>query len=195
MCSRANAGKRLTQQIVVTGAEGGLANAFVQLEGSSAGVGRRRRSRSSSIRKGASTRRASWVRRRARRCGSSTATRCCTTCTSPTAQANEFDITQPQSGMVFNHTLKKDDTMLRLGLHGPLVDDGLRRRRAASLLRRDRRQRHVHASPGCRRANTRIQIWHERYGKLTKTIEVTAGGTATINFDYTGGEAEKPTGR
>jgi hypothetical protein len=35
-----------------------------------------------------------------------------------------------------------------------------------------------------------IHTWHERYGKLTKTVEVTAGGTATINFDYTG--SEKP---
>jgi hypothetical protein len=35
-----------------------------------------------------------------------------------------------------------------------------------------------------------IQTWHERYGKLSKTVDVTPGGTATINFDYTG--KEKP---
>src|SRR5687767_3177747 len=33
MCSRANGGKRLTQQMVVADAEGGLANVVVQLEG------------------------------------------------------------------------------------------------------------------------------------------------------------------
>ena len=35
-----------------------------------------------------------------------------------------------------------------------------------------------------------IRTWHERYGRLSKSVEVTAGGTATINFDYTG--SEKP---
>jgi hypothetical protein len=33
-----------------------------------------------------------------------------------------------------------------------------------------------------------IRTWHERYGWLTKTIDVKPGGTATIDFAYTGKE-------
>ena len=35
-----------------------------------------------------------------------------------------------------------------------------------------------------------VRIWHERFGQLTKTVNVTAGGTATVDFAYTG--KEKP---
>jgi len=33
-----------------------------------------------------------------------------------------------------------------------------------------------------------IRAWHERYGWLTKTVEVKAGATSTIDFAYTGQE-------
>ena len=37
-----------------------------------------------------------------------------------------------------------------------------------------------------------IQVWHEAYGKLTKTVSVQSGAVANIEFTYTG--AEKPSG-
>lgn len=33
-----------------------------------------------------------------------------------------------------------------------------------------------------------IQVWHERYGPLTQTVEVKAGGTTAADFTYTGNE-------
>ena len=33
-----------------------------------------------------------------------------------------------------------------------------------------------------------IQIWHERYGMLTKTVNIKAGAITTVDFAYTGNE-------
>jgi plastocyanin len=33
-----------------------------------------------------------------------------------------------------------------------------------------------------------IQVWHERYGPLTKSVTVTAGKATTVDFAYTGNE-------
>jgi hypothetical protein len=33
-----------------------------------------------------------------------------------------------------------------------------------------------------------LQAWHERFGALTKTVSVKAGGVATVDFTYTGNE-------
>jgi hypothetical protein len=35
-----------------------------------------------------------------------------------------------------------------------------------------------------------VQVWHEVYGKLTKTVRVQGGAIADVEFSYTG--AEKP---
>jgi hypothetical protein len=35
-----------------------------------------------------------------------------------------------------------------------------------------------------------IQVWHEKYGFLTQTVDVKAGASTTADFNYTG--TEKP---
>src|SRR5262245_47192041 len=35
-----------------------------------------------------------------------------------------------------------------------------------------------------------IRVWHEKFGQLTKTVNVAAGATANVDFAYTG--KEKP---
>jgi len=188
MCARVNAGKRVTQQTVVTGAEGGLANTLVRVEGSLP----------------AGTPPADPVIVNQKGCVytprvvGAQAGQTLRVINSDTlvhnvhianSTANAFDITQPQSGMVYNHVLKKDDTILKLAcrVHSwmtafvavvphpffAVTDDS-----GTFTIAR--------VPPG----KYTLQTWHERYGKLTKTVEVTAGGTATINFDYTG--SEKP---
>jgi hypothetical protein len=33
-----------------------------------------------------------------------------------------------------------------------------------------------------------IRVWHERYGWLTKTVDVKAGATSAVDFAYSGQE-------
>jgi plastocyanin len=188
LCARANSGKRPVQEVVLKGADGGLANVFVQLEGSLP----------------ASAPPAQPVVINQKGCvytprmvGAQVGQtlRIINSDTLPhnvhvkNSKVNTFDVTQPSSGAVFNYTLKKDDAILRLGcmIHSWMtayvgvvphpffaVTDNTGTFTIAKV-------------PA---GTYTIQTWHERYGKLTKKVEVTAGGTATINFDYTG--AEKP---
>jgi len=37
-----------------------------------------------------------------------------------------------------------------------------------------------------------IRAWHERYGTLTQSVDVTAGNTAVVEFIYTGSEKPDP---
>ena len=34
--------------------------------------------------------------------------------------------------------------------------------------------------------NHRVQIWHERYGLLTQTVQVKPGATVAVEFSYSG---------
>ena len=188
MCSRANAGKRLTNQYVVAGADGGLANVVVQLEGDLP----------------AGTPPADPVVINQKGCVYSP--RVVTAQPGQTLRiinsdtmlhevhttntsANEFKVTQPQSGMVFNQKLKKDNVVLRLActVHNWMTAYVAVVPHAFAAVTDDSGTFSIARVPPGKHT---IQIWHERYGKLSKTVEVTAGGTATINFDYTG--KEKP---
>jgi plastocyanin len=188
MCSRANAGKRLTQQIVVAGADGGLANVVVQLDGKLP----------------AGTPPADPVVINQKGCVYSP--RVVTAQPGQTlrvinsdtmlhevhttnTKANEFKVTQPQSGMVFNQKLKKDTVVMRLActVHSWMTAYvAVVPHAFAAISDETGTVTIARVPPG----KYTIQTWHERYGKLSKTVTVTAGGTATINFDYTG--QEKP---
>jgi Carboxypeptidase regulatory-like domain len=37
-----------------------------------------------------------------------------------------------------------------------------------------------------------IRAWHEQYGALTQSVDVTAGNTAVVEFIYTGSEKPDP---
>ena len=186
MCSRANAGKRLTQQIVVAGADGGLANVVVQLEGALP----------------AGTPPADPVVINQKGCVYSP--RVVTAQPGQTlrvinsdtmlhdvhttnTKANEFKVTQPQSGMVYNQPLKKDNVVIRLAcsVHSWMAAYIAVVPHAFADVTDDTGTFTLARVPP---GKYTIQAWHERYGKLSKTVEVTAGGTATINFDYTGTE-------
>jgi plastocyanin len=188
MCSRANAGKRLTQQIVVAGADGGLANVVVQLDGKLP----------------AGTPPADPVVINQKGCVYSP--RVVTAQPGQTlrvinsdtllhevhttnTKANEFSVTQPQSGMVFNQPLKKDNVVMRLAcsVHSWMTAYVAIVPHAFSDVTDDSGTFTLARVPA---GKYTIQTWHERYGKLSRTVDVPAGGTATINFDYTG--KEKP---
>ena len=186
LCSRANSGARPTQQIVVVGADGGLANTFVQLDGTlPAGpvptepvvIDQKKCIYSPRV-VGAQ------AGQTLRVINSDTMLH---NVHVKNSTVNTFDTTQPQSGMVFNYTLKKDATMLRLAcsVHSwmtayigvvPHPFFGVSNDSGTFTIAR--------VPPG----KYTVRTWHERYGKLTRSVAVTAGGTATVEFAYTGNE-------
>jgi plastocyanin len=188
LCGKANPGKRPNQEIVLKGADGGLANVYVRLDGNLP----------------ASTPPAEPVVIDQKGCiysprvvgaQAGQTLRVINSDTFPhnvhikNSTANAFDVTQPSSGSVYNYTLKKDDTMLRLGcmIHSWMTAYiGVSPHPFYAVSDKTGTFTIAKVPPG----KYTIHTWHERYGKLTKTVEVTAGGTATINFDYTG--SEKP---
>jgi plastocyanin len=188
LCSKANGGKRLTKQIVVAAADGSLANVVVQLAGNLP----------------AGTPPAEPVVINQKGCVYSP--RVVTAQAGQTLRvinsdtmlhevhttnttANEFRVTQPQSGMVFNQKLKKDTVVMHLTCTSHSWMDAyvaVVPHAFADVTDDTGTFTLARVPPG----KYTIQAWHERYGKLSKTVDVTAGGAATINFDYTG--QEKP---
>jgi hypothetical protein len=101
------------------------------------------------------------------------------------SKVNTFDFNQPKSGSVNNYTLKKDDVVLHVGC---MVHSWM--------------SAYVGVSPNAFSAVTdkmgnftiarvpagkyTVELWHEHYGKSMKTVTVTAGGTATVDVEYSG---------
>jgi len=188
-CSRSTRGQRLTQEVVLRSADGGLANAFVHVQGTFA----------------ASSPPAEPVTIDQRNClfvprvvGARVGQTLRITNSDATAhnlhsasQKNVFNTSQPQQGMVYTFQLKADEVMMRIrcDIHSWMTtyigvtghpyfavsgSDG------AFMIARVPAGRHT------------IQVWHERYGVLTRTVDVKAGATGTVEFSYTG--KEKPGG-
>jgi plastocyanin len=106
-----------------------------------------------------------------------------------TTKGNTFNVSQPVAGIVSRVRLKNAETMLRvrcdihswmIGYIGVVahpyfaVSDGGGAFRIANV------------PPG----KYTLRTWHERYGELTRTVEVSAGKTTTVEFGYAG--TEKP---
>jgi plastocyanin len=100
---------------------------------------------------------------------------------------NAFNTAQPQAGMVYKYQLKSEEVMLHVkcdvhpwmsGYIGVsnhpyyAVSDGTGRFQIA----------------GVPAGKYTIQVWHEVYGPLTQTVEVKPGATSTVDFSYTGNE-------
>ena len=100
---------------------------------------------------------------------------------------NKFDTGQPTAGMVFEYRLKSEEVMLPLhcGVH-PWMTGFLGIVRHPYFA--------VTSSTGAFKISSvpagkhTIQVWHERYGPLTQVVDVTADGTVTVDFTYTGDE-------
>jgi len=188
-CSRATRGQRLTQEVVLRSADGGLANAFVHLRGQfpAAPVA------------------AEPVTIDQRNClfvprvvGARVGQTLRITNSDATAhnlhsvsKGNGFNTSQPKQGMVYTFQLKTDEVMMRIrcDIHSwmttyvgvtPHPYFAVSGADGAFTIARVPAGRHT------------VQVWHEQYGVLSRTADVKAGGTATIEFSYTG--KEKPGG-
>jgi plastocyanin len=188
MCGRMNARKRQDQQIVVRAADGGLANVFVDLQGTFP----------------ATPVSSEQVKIDQRGCiytprvvGARVGQTLVITNSdsvlhnlhSISSKGNDFNVSQPQAGMVFNVTLKNEETMLRVkcDVHGWMtsyVGVVTHPYFAVSATTGSFTIANVPAG------KQTIRAWHELYGRLMQSVDVKPGATTTVEFEYTG--AEKP---
>ena len=187
-CSRAARGQRLTQDLVLRSADGGLANAFVNLQGTFAStpvpaqpVALDQRGclfvpRVVGARVGQTLQITN---------GDSTAHNV----HSLSTRGNAFNTSQPMQGMVYKFQLKTDDVVMAIkcDIHSWMISYvGVATHPYFAVSGADG----AFTIPRVPAGRHTIQIWHEQYGRLTRTVDVKAGATATIDFSYTG--KEKP---
>jgi plastocyanin len=191
LCARLarQSGKRPVQEYVLADASGGLANAFVDLQGTFPGVppapkdpvvisqrGCVYSPRVAGVRVGQTLRMVNGDTLLHNLHGIS-------------AKNNGFNVTQPSSGMVNNFPMKSPETMLHLtcDVHSWMnAYVGVEPHPYFAVSGQDGSFT-IDNVPAGRRT---IRAWHERYGWITHTIDVKAGATATIDLGYTG--SEKP---
>ncbi|MGH9255130.1 MAG: carboxypeptidase regulatory-like domain-containing protein [Vicinamibacterales bacterium] len=190
-CGRALAGKRLTQEIVVRSADGGLANTFVNLQGSFPSAP------APAQPVAIDQQGCLFVPRMV---GARVGQTLQITNSDPTGHnvhslstRHVFNVSQPVKGMVNTFPLKSEDVVMRIrcDIHSWMIAyvgvvthpyfavsalDG------AFTMARVPAGRHT------------IQTWHEQYGRLTRTVDVKAGQTATVDFAYTGNEKPSSAG-
>jgi hypothetical protein len=185
-CLKVNAGKRVVQELVVRADDGGLANAFINVKGSfpnspaapaPAVIDQQGCTYHPRV-QGARVGQALEVKN-----------------SDPTlhnihslsTKGQDFNVGQPLAGMVFKYQLKAEEVMLHvkcdvhswmtgyIGVvpHGYYaVSDGSGTFKIS----------------GVPAGKQTIQVWHEKYGPLTQTVDVKATGTTTVDFTYTGNE-------
>jgi plastocyanin len=186
-CLTINTGKTVTRDAVLVGQGGGLANAFVLLRGSfpaSAGGGAAVIDQRGCM---------YHPRIQGARVGQTLEVRNSDNTLhnihSLSTKGNNFNTGQPMAGMVFKYPLKSEEVMLHVkcDVH-PWMSGYLGVVNHPYFAITD-------ANGGFKIANVppgkyTIVSWHERYGPVTQTVEVKAGGSADVNFAYAG--TEKP---
>jgi hypothetical protein len=192
LCSRANAGKRLTQDVVLRGADGGLANAFVDLQGTfpktpppTAPVTIDQHGcifvpRVVGVRVGQPL----------------TITNSDPTAHnvhSLSAKGNGFNVSQPKAGMMNTFQLKNEDVVMRIkcDIHPWMITYvGVTSHPYFAVSGTDGSFRITGVPAG----KYPIRVWHERYGRLTANVDVRAGQTATVDLAYKGTEQPSTAG-
>jgi plastocyanin len=190
-CSRAGGGRRVTQDVVLRSADGGLANVFVNLDGS--------------FRAGPPPAEPVTIDQQGcvyipRVVGARVGQTLQITNSDPTghnvhslSKTNVFNVSQPVKGMVHKFPLKSAEVMMRIrcDIHSWMISYvgvvshpyfGVTATDGAFTIARVPAGRHT------------IRTWHELYGPLTRTVDVRAGQTALVDFAYTGKERPNTAG-
>lgn len=186
MCTKINAGKRVIQEVVLTGADGGLANVFVRVQGTfprmpvpaepvtidQRGCVYAPRVVGARVGQTLEVRNDDGLLHNVH---------------SLSAGSNSFNIGQPLAGMVFKFPLKDAEIMLGLkcDVHRWMTAYiGVVSHPHFAVSGTDGTFEIANVPVG----TYSIRTWHERYGDLTQPVRVTPGATATVNFAYTGAE-------
>ncbi len=186
ICAKLNSGKRPVQDLVVRSADGGLANVFVEVEGSfpntpvpsDAVVIRQSNCIYSPRVVGAR------VGQTLRMVNTDTLLH---NLHSSSTKGNDFNETQPHSDMVFNYTLKAEEKMLHVkcDVHSWMnAYVGVTTNPYFGVTGQDGAFKIANVPAG----RYMIRAWQERYGWVNQNVEVKPGATATVDFTYTGTE-------
>ena len=186
-CASLNAGTRPIQQIVVRSADGGLANALVDLEGTFPGSTPPTQPITIEQQKCVYAPRVLGARvGQVLRIKNDDAV--FHNVHSVSTAGNDFNFSQPTAGMVREIALKGPDRMLHLrcDVHSWMT---------AFVAVEPHPYFGVSAADGSfsisgvPAGRHTVRVWHERYGELTQMVAVEAGKTATADFSYTGQES------
>jgi plastocyanin len=188
-CSAAAGGKRVTQDFVVRSADGGLANTFVNLQGSFPATPVPTEPVALDQRGCIFVPRMVGVR------VGQTLQVMNSDSTSHNVHSlsryggNAFNVSQARQGMTNRLSVKSEDIVMRIkcDLHPWMVAwVGVVPHPYFAVSGNDGSFTIARVPPG----RHTIQTWHEAYGRLTRTVDVKAGQTATVDFVYSG--KEKP---
>jgi plastocyanin len=184
-CLTINAGKSVTQDIVLRAADGGLANVFVNVKGSfpqAAG-----RAPAVIDQRGCSYHPRIQGVRVGQQLTVKNSDATLHNIHSMSTKGNAFNTGQPQAGMVFKYQLKSEEVMLHVkcdvhpwmsGYIGVVNHPYYAVSNASGAF----------TITGVPAGKQTIQVWHERYGFLTQTVDVKAGATTNVEFAYAGTE-------
>jgi hypothetical protein len=185
MCGKLNEGKRPVHEFVLRSPDGGLANAFVDLEGTfpkapPSGKPATLDQRNCIYTPRVLGARAGEVLR--------------VTNNDPLmhnvhsqSTQNVFNFSQPKAGMTRDIQLKGPDVVMRItcDVHSwMLAYVGVETHPYYAVSGADGSFQVAGVPPGRRT----VRVWHERYGQLTQMVTVAAGKTTTADFSYTGNE-------
>ena len=185
-CSRQSSGRRAVQQYVLRSADGGLANAFVDLQGTFA----------------ATKPSADLVTLDQRGClfaprvfgmhvGQTLRIRnsdpLLHNVHSLSTRGNTFNVSQPQAGMIYKVALKNPDVIMRVkcDVHSWMTAYIGVEPHPYFATSGEQGTFRIADVPAGRYS---IRTWHERYGQLMQPVSVHAGKTTTIALEYTGKE-------
>jgi plastocyanin len=189
-CAAATRGKRVVQDTVVTSEDGGLANAFVHLSGSFPDA---------PPPSGVVTIDQQNCIYRPRVIGARVGQTLQFRNDDPTLHnvhglsraSNDFNVGQPIKGHVFTFALKREEVMLQ-------IKCDVHRWMAAYVGVVDHPYFAVSSEQGTFTIDAvppgrhTIEAWHERYGRLTQSVDVTAASSTVVEFVYTGSEKPDP---
>jgi len=186
MCSRQYSGTRAFQEFVVRSADGGLANALVDLQGKVP----------------ATAPSADPVTLDQRGClyaprvlglqvGQTLQIKNSDSLLhnvhSLSTRGNAFNVSQPQAGMVYKVQLKNPDVIMRIkcDIHSWMTAYVAVEPHPYFAITGDHGSFKIAGVPAGRYS---IRTWHERYGQLMQSVTVKAGQTTTLELGYTGQE-------
>jgi plastocyanin len=188
MCGSINAGKRVIQEAVLTSADGGLKNAFVKLQGTFPQTQVPQKPVVLDERGCVYAPRVLGMR-----VGQTLQVRnddpLLHNVHSLSDLDNTFNVGQAKAGIVSEFRPKSEEVMLRFGcdIHKWMTAYiGVVNHPYFAVTGDGGTFEIDNVPPGTQT----VQVWHEMYGKLTKTVRVQGGAIANIEFSYTG--TEKP---
>ena len=185
-CSQQYAGKRAVQEFVIRSADGGLVNAFVDLEGKLP-AGKPGAEPVTLDQRGCLYTPRVLGMQVGQTLQIKNSDSLLHNVHSLSTKGNAFNVSQPQAGMIYKVPLKNPDVIMRIkcDVHSWMIAYLGVEPHPYFATSGDHGAFRIAGVPAGRYA---IRTWHERYGQLTQAVVVKAGQTSTVEISYTGKE-------